>query len=85
MALWDAMGPNLIARLAAGVLEDPYLFRNGWPDLTLVRDGRVKFIEIKTTDRLHHTQFTTIEELLLPVGLDVSVLLVTAQKTPKTA
>ncbi|WP_371264495.1 VRR-NUC domain-containing protein, partial [Salmonella enterica] len=43
-----------------------YQYRSGWPDLTLIRDKSIKFVEVKTTDNLHKSQLTTI-----PVILDV--------------
>lgn len=48
--------------------------RNGWPDLTLVKDGQVKFVEIKTTDKLHRSQLITMPALKNSLGLDVSIL-----------
>ena len=40
--------------------SDPYAYVKGWPDLTLVESGAVRFVEVKTTDRLHRSQIITI-------------------------
>ena len=72
-ALFDAVPKAHFVRLAQWVSEAPE-HRNGWPDLTLVKGGRLKFVEVKTTDKLHHSQFVTIPALIREIGADVSVL-----------
>jgi hypothetical protein len=72
-ALFDAVPKAHFERLARWVSKAPE-HRNGWPDLTLVKDGRLKFIEVKTTDKLHHGQFVTIPALISEIGADISVL-----------
>jgi len=49
-------------------MEDPYTYRSGWPDLTMVRDGSLLWAEIKTSDRLHMSQIVTLSRMkdLLP-------------------
>ena len=44
-------------------MENPYGHRNGWPDLTLIRESSVKLVEIKTRDRLHFSQIRTFPRL----------------------
>lgn len=79
-ALFDAVPKSHFARLARWI-SYAHEHRNGWPDLTLVKDGQLKFVEVKTTDKLHHSQFVTIPALLQEIGADVSVLkLVRANK-----
>jgi len=72
-ALFDAVPKAHFEQLARWVSKDPN-HRNGWPDLTLVKNGRLKFVEVKTTDRLHHSQLVTIPALVREIGADVSVL-----------
>lgn len=72
-ALFDAVPKAYFQRLARWVSKAPE-HRNGWPDLTLVKDGRLKFVEVKTTDKLHHSQLVTIPALIREIGADVSVL-----------
>ena len=62
-ALFDAIDTHVFIRLAKKIAEDPYTFRKGWPDLTIVKGKDVQFIEVKTTDKLHKSQLTTIPEM----------------------
>jgi hypothetical protein len=72
-ALFDAVPKKGFEQLARWVSKDPN-HRNGWPDLTLVKGGRLSFVEVKTTDKLHHSQLVTIPSLVREIGADVSVL-----------
>jgi hypothetical protein len=60
LSLYKALGANTVCELVRLIQADPYKYRKGWPDLTLIRDGVVAFAEIKTTDRLHESQIETI-------------------------
>lgn len=59
-ALFDAIDSSIFIKLANKINEDPYRFRSGWPDLTIVNNEDVQFIEVKTTDNLHLSQLDTI-------------------------
>jgi hypothetical protein len=74
LTLWDAIGVRRITQLAEIVVKDAFYFRAGWPDLTLVRDDDLRFVEVKTTDKLHSSQYDIIREVLQPCGANVSVL-----------
>lgn len=58
--VFDAVDKELFCKVANKIAEDPYLYRNGWPDLTIVKSGNIEFIEVKTTDKLHESQLITI-------------------------
>ena len=58
--MFDSIEREVYVKLAKKIAEDSYLYRNGWPDLTLVKNGTVKFIEIKVNDKLHESQLITI-------------------------
>lgn len=79
-ALFDAVPKSDFVRLARWISKD-HCHRNGWPDLTLVKDGRLKFVEVKTTDRMHHSQLITIPALVREIAADVSVLQLVRQKS----
>lgn len=49
-------------------------YSNGWPDITIANGKHVKFIEVKTTDKLQWTQIITMSSLLKDLDLEVSVL-----------
>lgn len=56
------------------VIDDPYRYRKGWPDLTLVRDHSLRLVEVKTTDRLTMSQLTTIPTFAKIMGDRFSVV-----------
>jgi len=60
VALFDAIDTQLFVDVAKKFSEDPYTYRSGWPDLIIVKGKEVKFIEVKTTDKLHKSQLVTI-------------------------
>lgn len=47
--------------------------RSGWPDLTIIRNGLILWVEVKTTDKLHMSQLVTLSRMkdLLPGELKV--------------
>lgn len=67
--LLEALGRDLLRSLVLAIGKDPYEYRKGWPDLTLVRDFQVRFIEVKTSDRLHASQLVTIPYVARVLGL----------------
>ena len=79
VAIWRAMSPPRLAQLAQFILENPD-YRAGWPDLTLARDNVLRFVEVKTTDRLHASQKNVISEVLKPWGTSVSILQIKAAR-----
>ena len=64
IAIFDAVDTEVFIRVANKFAEEPYTYRAGWPDLTLVKGKEVQFIEVKTTDKLHSSQLTTIPVLM---------------------
>ena len=59
-------------------------FAFGWPDLTVVRDGKIKLIEVKKDDKLHLSQIQTIPEVksCLPPNANVEVLHLVRKTVP---
>lgn len=77
VALWNAIGAEGWARIAEAFIQAPYHYRAGWPDISIARGDQLRFVEVKTTDKLHLSQKQTISDLLLPLGLSVSVVKLT--------
>jgi hypothetical protein len=54
---------NIWINLAYKISENPYDYCKGWPDLIVIKDKNIEFIEVKTTDKLHTSQLNTIPML----------------------
>jgi hypothetical protein len=63
VALFDALDTNYFIGVAKKISEEPYEFRKGWPDLTIIKGNEIRFIEVKTTDKLKKSQIKTIPEM----------------------
>jgi hypothetical protein len=63
VALFNTLSSGQVIDLIVLLGSDYYTFRNGWPDVTIIKDGEIKFIEVKTFDKLHKNQIATIPVL----------------------
>lgn len=79
VALFDASETKTFENVARKICEDPYGYRSGWPDLTIIKDSEVQFIEVKTTDKLHKSQIKTIPAMMSVLPYKFSVYRVSAQ------
>ena len=72
-SLFAAIGAERLAQITAAIMEDPYKYRAGWPDLTMEKGSEMLWVEIKTTDRLHMSQIMTMFRMkpLLPGNMCV--------------
>lgn len=74
ISLFEVLGPDRLAEIAAVFATAPYDLRAGWPDLTLWQEGTVKFVEVKgPSDSFHASQARLITKLLLPLGFEVGL------------
>jgi hypothetical protein len=82
LSLFAAIGAGRLAQITAAIMEDPYSYRAGWPDLTMVKGSDMFWVEIKTTDRLHMSQIMTIYRMkaLVPGTMRVVQLIKTIPK-----
>lgn len=81
-ALYDALPKSTFVKIAKWISLD-FSHRNGWPDLTLIKDNRLSFVEVKTTDKLHESQLNTIPALTKEIGLPVSIIKLEKQNQQK--
>lgn len=72
--LAQSIDASLIAELAAKFMENPYEYRAGWPDLTVIGQSGIALIEVKTTDCLHTSQLRFADCLARPLGLNCRVV-----------
>ena len=63
IALFNAIGSTRLRQFTEAIAEDPYQYRSGWPDLMLTNGQQLIWAEIKTTDKLHMSQITTIHRM----------------------
>lgn len=72
-ALYKYIGANKLAEITAAIIEAPYVYRAGWPDLTITNEHQIVWGEVKTTDRLHMSQVTTLQRMksILPGSVKV--------------
>jgi hypothetical protein len=75
--IWRAIPAQRWAMLAQLIFQNLDK-RGGWPDLTIARENELRFVEVKTTDRLHDSQKNVISEVLKPWGASVSILQIKA-------
>lgn len=76
--LFAALGANRWTEVADAIFDDPYMYRKGWPDLTVIDAGRPRFVEVKNRDRLHESQVVTIQRMRQVLGDIFEVLQVSA-------
>ena len=62
-ALFKALGSRTLAEITDAIMEAPYEYRSGWPDLTLLRGAEIHWVEVKTTDKLHMSQIATLTHM----------------------
>ncbi|WP_435236382.1 VRR-NUC domain-containing protein [Psychromonas sp. PT13] len=79
-ALYDAIHMDFFVKIAEKFSEEPYSYRNGWPDLTIVKGTDVQFVEVKTKDKLHESQLNTIPTMSALVPFPFSVVRVVKEK-----
>jgi hypothetical protein len=81
-AMFEALTKEIYVKIAKWISISTE-HRNGWPDLTLVKNGKIKFVEVKTSDKLHRSQLITMPALKNKLELDVSILKLSKKKTEK--
>ncbi|CAM4103836.1 Fanconi-associated nuclease [Vibrio vulnificus] len=69
------LGNTKLAEIAEIFAQDPYAYRKGWADLTIWKDGCVKFLEVKAPgDRVQSSQKVIIEKFVKPLALDFAIV-----------
>ncbi len=79
-AFYEAIDLNYIISIANKFSEDPYKYRSGWPDLILIKDNKIQFVEVKTSDKLHINQIETISAMKELVPYEFKVIKLTSIK-----
>ncbi|MGK0235535.1 MAG: hypothetical protein ACI9EK_002074 [Psychroserpens sp.] len=77
--MFSIIGNENLLKIAKTFKSEPYTYRAGWPDLTLMKDGVLEFIEVKApNDRLQKSQKIIYETIFKKLSLPFkySVLLI---------
>lgn len=83
LELLEVAGHDLLLRIASLFSSNSYEYRKGWPDITMWKDGVLRFVEVKAPgDALGKSQRTIATTFAAPLGLDFSVAVVTAITEP---
>lgn len=80
LELYKLMGNDKLADLLLAFSAAPYDYRAGWPDLILLTDESIRFIEVKTSDKLLETQLRFANGIAKPMGFDCGVVRLKAIK-----
>ncbi|MGH8497256.1 MAG: VRR-NUC domain-containing protein [Methylococcales bacterium] len=68
--LLDVAGNKLMHSIANKFIEAPYEYRRGWPDITMWKNGELRFVEVKAPgDKVRDSQKKIITEFSKPLGL----------------
>jgi hypothetical protein len=74
LGLFAVLGPERFTSIARVFVTAPYDLRAGWPDLTLWRRDKLRFVEVKSpTDQMHASQARLISTLLVPLGFHTTL------------
>lgn len=66
--LANVVETDFLAQVAAVFMKNPYDYRSGWPDITVVEAKGISFVEVKTTDQFHSSQLRFANEVANPLG-----------------
>lgn len=75
--LFATLGNDTLVAITRALMEDPYQYRSGWPDLTMTNGDNLIWYEVKTTDKLHGSQIATLRRMLPLLPGDVGVIRLT--------
>lgn len=75
LELLDVAGAGLIHRIATVFSTNPYEYRRGWPDITMWKEGQLRFVEVKAPgDSLGKSQRVIAASFAGPLGLNFSLV-----------
>jgi hypothetical protein len=74
LKLFEHLGRDKLADILLAFSAAPYDYRAGWPDLIVIRDGTMKLVEVKTSDKLLDSQLRFARGIGTPMGFDCGVV-----------
>ncbi len=80
LPLYKVLGRKSLVKIAEKFKKDPYEYRKGWPDLTLWKDDKLIFCEVKgPNDRILNSQRTIIDDFFHELQLDFDYFIVSVK------
>jgi len=77
LEFYHALGKDKLREILEKLLERGETRRFGWPDLTIMSGGTVKFVEVKQPgENLTLRQVELWRDVILPLGLDAEIVVV---------
>ena len=70
----------MLAKILETFSAAPYDYRTGWHNLIVLGDDAIRFVEVKTNDRLFDTRVRSATKIGNPKGFDCGVVHLTAVK-----
>jgi len=74
LELFDHLGGNKLADILQAFSAAPYDYRAGWPDLIVLQNRMIKFVEVKTSDKLLESQLRFARGIGTPMSFDCRVV-----------
>lgn len=81
LELYEQLGNDKIADILLAFSAAPYDYRAGWPDLIVIKNGAMKLIEVKTSDKLLDSQLRFAKGIGTPMAFDCGVIRLKAIKS----
>jgi hypothetical protein len=76
LEVFRSLSSSQLKSIASFISQHPYGHRNGWPDLLILNNSKIRLVEIKTRDRLHFSQLRTLP-VLMEIFENIEVIKVT--------
>lgn len=70
---WRTFPRKTLLEIAEILVRNAFDYRAGWPDLLLMRNDEIRFVEVKAKDHLLDTQQNIIRTFMNPLKLDFCV------------
>ena len=72
-ALFPLISHDQLKRLVELIILHPFKYDMGWPNLTMINDGKIELTVVKASGKLSENQLTTIPVIIDKLGFPVKV------------
>lgn len=74
LSIFECLGRQRLEKITSIFLKDRWLFSKGWPDLLLIRNDVLRFVEVKTSDKLHVSQLIVMPTMMAGADLKFEIV-----------